>query len=236
MKLLTALAAECIRQIIGVSGGGTGLQVRSTAILARLVVCAGLPILSGCESTSSDRCPFTPIAHCGSLYVLSGTLKTNWNDGQLEIVRFERSYFSSAGAFTAVFDLTFYAVTKPTPLPQNALFVIVKRRTNQFELFGQDASYSIIEDTLQNREFWSHRCATGGFFTKRGAWLEENTAIELAKAALNHLETSENGYTCRRYELGWIVTGHSVGTYRRTGDPHVVIGDDGQIKYISRGL
>jgi len=96
-----------------------------------------------------------------------------------------------------------------------------------------------MEDTPQNRVIWAHEVSVGHLLPGRSSWLKVTAAKRRAAEALQISERSLTrfDFSCRRYELGWHVDIRPKGDKWSIGsESTVVVGDDGMVKHIYKGL
>lgn len=122
--------------------------------------------------------------------------------------------------------------------PENAI-LLLKRRSGQWEILGKDASRSIIEDTSAAREKLQQRRRYELFQNAKKHWLTKERTEDVAASELNIQmpDRKKWRFKSQRYEFGWEVTvSHRDYELDPGGDAFVVVGDDGEIKYVSLGI
>jgi hypothetical protein len=204
-------------------------------------VCLTLALLSGCSSVGTEKAVrlFEPFRCKRPVYVFCGRLERSWIEDQFGAAKYEMKTVSRAGSAIVIFDVLFYKATLTAPLPTNALLAMVRRDRGAFELLGRDANRSIASDTPENRRIWEAMYSQGGFLPPRRAWMSKRAAVALAQRALAIGEEDRVAFVFkpRRYELGWFVWVEPRGDETPIGaHAEVVVGDDGNVKFLCRGL
>jgi hypothetical protein len=214
-------------------------QRQTTRFGARIwaLVCAFL--WCGCIPVRSPTAVqlFHPFPSGNRVFVCCGTLKSQRFDGQLALLGYELKTQAERGA-TVLVELTAYKTTLPSTLATNALLLLTRSKHGGLVLFGEDASWSITEDTPLNRELWAQKGKEHRFVQKRSAWIDRDTAGALAIRAME-LCAHRESYRLRfvRYELGWLVAIEPRAKEWHIGaNSTVFVGDDGKVNCVLPGF
>jgi hypothetical protein len=217
-------------------------RLRIIAFTWKLSACFSLFLLCGCSMQKNYKMQsiLDPIARDGPVLVFCGQLQTNRVGEKLGSAKYQMETISKGGRIVVTFNLVFYSSTFPkAALPMNALLAMVHGENGCLELLGYDASRSIAVDTPENRRIWQRMCSHGQFLPPRRAWIRENAAIILAQKAIGLTWEHRDSYIFKlsRYEIGWLIRAEPKGDVTVIGSgANIVVGDDGEIKLVSRGF
>jgi hypothetical protein len=206
-----------------------------TLIFAMMIT---VSIGCGCRSTAYDLSSRVPISALpNGLYLIRGSLATNWLEEPFRVATFTGEERSGASVLRIFVSVAFYEKTLRASIPTNALLVLRENPRVGLELLGRDAGRCILVDTKENREHLLRAAAKNQLLPKRNTWLPESEAISLGRFALGITDSNQYRFDAKRYEFGWQVSAVSTEKERPIGtDAQVVIDDNRAILAVKRGF